>query len=297
MWYVRLLLLSPVLALADTASVEREIVRGDYRAALEQLSAISRRDARWHFLASKTFDGLNDPAKAVSEAEEALKLEPGDPAHHLQLAQIFLSRNTPQAALEILSEAESLFPDAFLIKLGKGIALKELQLYEDAQRALEWCLARQSSSALAFDALATVFVQQNRFSDVRELAAAFVENNAADYRGYYFLAAGREGELMAADETLTLLQQSLERNASFAAAHALMGKVLLRENRIPQAAMRLKRAIELRPDLVQAHLHLARAYRLMGDEAAAVREFEIVRQLKVKEQAPVPSLRYHRGTR
>jgi hypothetical protein len=36
---------------------------------------------------------------------------------------------------------------------------------------------------------------------------------------------------------------------------------------------------------------------LEGDENGAVREFEIVRQLKAKEQEPVPSLLYHRGTR
>jgi len=282
---------------ANIAGVELAIGRGEYRAALEQLSAVTEKDARWHLLASKAYDGLDDPAKAVAEAEKALKLEPGNPAHHIQLAQVFLSRNTPQAALEILNEADALFADVLLIKLGKSLALKELQLYQEAEKELQWCLQRQPSSRLAFDALATVYIHQNRFADARKLATEFLKHDASDYRGYYFLAAGREGELLAPEETMALLRQSMERHPSFAFSHALMGKVLLRLNKVREAAASLIRAVELRPDLTQAHLHLARAHRLLGDEAAAAREFDIVRQLKAKEQQPLPSLRYRRGAR
>jgi tetratricopeptide (TPR) repeat protein len=276
---------------------EQALARGDCRDALNQLSAVPARDARWHLLASKAHDGLNEPTAAVAEAEEALRLEPRNPAHHIQLAQIFLSRNTPGAALEILTEAESMFPDTFLIRLGKGLAEKELQLYEPAERDLLWCLSRQPLSALAFDALGTIYIQQLRFSEARRLSEEFLKRDPSDYRGYYFLAAGREGDLLPTDETTRLLAESIQRRPSFAAAHALMGKVLLRQHKAREAAEYLKKAVELRPDLVQAHLHLARALRLLGDETAAAREFEAVRQLKAKEQEPAPSLLYHRGSR
>jgi tetratricopeptide (TPR) repeat protein len=281
----------------NLANVESALSRGEYRAALEQLSNLQARNSRWHLLASKAYDGLNDPAKAVSEAEEALALDPKQPANHVQLAQIFLSRNTPAAALDILTEAESLFPDVFMIRLGKGLALKELQLYQRAEHELQWCLARQPAAVLPFDALATIYVQQSRFEDAQKLAIEFIKQNASDYRGYYFLAAANDGQLLPEGQTIQLLTQSLDRNPSFAAAHALMGKVLLKTNKTRQAVKHLTRATELRPDLVQAHLNLARAYRTLGETAAATREFEMVRQLKAKEQEPLPSLRYHRGAR
>ena len=142
-----------------------------------------------------------------------------------------------------------------------------------------------------------MYIQQSRFADAHKLATEFLKQNASDYRGYYFLAAAREGELLPPEETRALLTKSIGRNPSFAAAHALMGKVLLREEKTAEAATYLKKAVALRPDLVQAHLHLARALRLLGDEAAAAREFETVRLLKAKEQEPVPSLLYHRGSR
>ena len=282
---------------AKLASVEQSLAKGQYRTALDQLADFNSHDARWHLLASEAYDGLNNPAEAVQEAEEALKLEPQQPAFHLQLAQIFLSRNTPQAAWEILRDASAMFPDEFMIRLGKGLAEKELQRYDEAEQSFQWCLARQPASALAFDALATVYLHRSRFRDLRELATGFLKQNAADYRGYYFLAAGQDGELLGADTTLSLLRKTLNQNPSFAAAHALMGKILLREGNTTEAVSFLKRAVALRPDLVQAHLNLARALRLLHDESGSVREFEIVRQLKAKEQEPAPSLHYHRGPR
>lgn len=288
-------LLNPDAALLR--DVERSLARGDYKEAVERLSATQDRGAHWHLLASKAWDGLDDPARAVAEAERALQLEPGQLAYHLHLAQIFLSRNTPRGALEVFSEAEALFPDVFVIRLGKGLALKELQSYVEAERELLWCLARQPSSAIAFDTLATVYLHQLRFDDLRALALDFVSNNSGDYRGYYFLAAGRDGALMPDEETKRLISESISRNRSFAASHALMGKVLLRGEKPAEAAAYLKRAVELRPDLVQAHLHLARALRLQGDEAEASKHFQIVRRLKAKEQEPIQRLKYGRGDR
>src|SRR4030095_10103489 len=112
--------------------------------------------------------------------------------------------------------------------------------------------------------------------------------NASDYRPYYFLAAAQDGQSMPLTGIKVLLAQSLKRNDRFAAAHALLGKVLLREGLTQQAVTSLETAIALRPMLVQAHMHLARAYRQLGNEAAATREFEIIRQLKEQEQKPMP---------
>src|SRR5437899_10542937 len=126
MLYVALLLASLAMAQDTLARVERLIAAGHYGNALEALQQNPARALRWHLLASKAYEGLNDPARAVSEAEAALAMEPRSEAAHLQLGQIFLSHNTPAAALEIFSEAQQIFPDSFLVRLGKGLSLKEI---------------------------------------------------------------------------------------------------------------------------------------------------------------------------
>src|SRR5258706_14988345 len=128
MWWLAL------LAFADWSAVEKLLGGGRYRAALADLEQANERPAVWHVLASKAYDGLNDPVQAVREAEAALALEPGSEPAHVQLGGIFLSHNTPSAALDIFTEAQELFPHSLVLRLGKGLAFKELQRYDEAER-------------------------------------------------------------------------------------------------------------------------------------------------------------------
>jgi tetratricopeptide (TPR) repeat protein len=290
-----LLCLAGLAVGSSIPAAEQAIARGDYRGALEILAKVETRSAAWHVAASRAYDGLEDPARAVEEAEKALSLEPRNLAAHLQLAGIFLSRNTPQAALEIYSEAESLFPKNLLIQLGKGLALKELGRYEEAERELLACLTGHPGFALAFDALATIYLHQLRHAELKTLAEQFLKHNQLDYRGYYFLAAALEGLEEEPEEIHQLLNTSLQHNERFAAAYALRGKLFLRQGAIDQAISALQRAVQLRPDLAQAHLQLAQAYRKAGDEASAQRHFAVVREIKQRELVPRPSLRYRRS--
>src|SRR5437879_2432858 len=121
MWWLAL------LAFVDWSAVEKMLAAGQYRAALAHLEQAKDHPPAWHVLASKAYDGLNDPAQAVQEAEAALALDPRSEPAHAQLAGIFLSHNTPSAALDIFSAALQLLPQSTLLRLGKGLALKELQ--------------------------------------------------------------------------------------------------------------------------------------------------------------------------
>lgn len=285
--------ISPELA----REVQKAIDAGQYQTALDRLGASKADDAQWHLLASRAWDGLDNPARAVEEAENALRLAPGELAYHLNLAQIFLSRNTPEAALEIFTEAENVFPGNFVVRLGSGLSRKEMQLYEDAEKDLKWCLERRPDSAIAFDALATIYAHLVRNEDLIAISTSFLKHNSGDYRGYYFLAAGRDGAAMPAEETQRLIAESLKRNPGFAAAHVLMGKILLREDKAEAAVEHLKRAAELRPDLPQAHLLLVKALRATGDEAGAERHRQILNQLNATGRETKPGLKYGRGSR
>ena len=278
-----------MLMLADWTAVERLVARGDYRAAQSELARLPKDSARWYVLSSKIADGLNDPGAAVSAAEAALQLEPRNESAHVQLGSIFLSRNTPDAALEVFTEAQVLLPQSLLIRLGRGLALKELQRWDDAEAELTHCLP----NLLAFDALATTLMQRGRLADAAVLAQKFIKAAPQDYRGWYFAAAAKE----AFDEPgfEVDVRRSIALGPQFAASRALLGKWLLKHDRVTEAAVELEQAIRWRPDLVQAHLQLAQAYRRLGRTSDAAREFNIVSDLKEKEKAPRQRLLFHRG--
>ena len=278
-----------VLTLADWTGVERLVARGDYPAAQLQLGTLPKNSARWHVLSSKIAEGLNDPGAAVTAAEAALQLEPRNESAHVQLGSIFLSHNTPDAALEVFTEAQALLPQSLLIRLGRGLTLKELQRWDAAETELRRCLP----NLLAFDALATTLMQRGRLADAALLAQKFIKAAPQDYRGWYFAAAAKE----AFDEPgfEVDVRRSIALGPQFAASRALLGKWLLKHDRVAEGTIELEQAARWRPDLVQAHLQLAQAYRRLGRHDDAAREFNIVSDLKEKEKAPRQRLLFHRG--
>lgn len=278
-------------------SIEKHIARGEFQQAQSALAQVPASSAQWHLLASKIYDGLGEPVRAVAEAEAALSLDPKEEAHHLQLGQIFLSRNTPQAAYEIFTEALDVIPGSLLLLLGKGLALKELMRYEEAETVLKDCLRRKPDLAIAFDALATVYLHAKRFEDTIRLADAYRQAHPLDFRGPYYAAAGRDGLKLDSLQVEALAADSVRLNPDFAAAQALLGKVRLKAGRAEEAVAPLERALALRPNYTPAALHLGQAYRATGRTADAEREFQRVRELNSKQNQPPPSLTYHRGSR
>ena len=295
MWRVLLLLPCAVWAQTTLATAERLIAAGRFAQALDVLGQSPSATVHWHVLASQAYDGIGQAAHAVAEAEAALAADPHSEAAHLQLGQIFLSNNTPLAARDIFAEALTLFPESFLLRLGEGLALKGLQRYDEAAKELRRCLAMQPSSGIAFDALGTVLLNSSGFEGLLRLAEDYRRRNPADYRGYYYVAAARDGLRLPDGETLTLLDQAIERNPDFAASYGLKGKVLLRRDSLPEAVSALQRAVALRSDHVTSHVALANAYRKLGRATQAAREFQTVRDLNEAQRTPPPSLVYHRG--
>ena len=86
--------------------VVKALAARDFQEARRLLEKLPADSATWHLLSSRAYDGLDDPARAVSEAQAAIELDPKGLAAYLHLGQIFLSHNTPQPALEIFSEAQ-----------------------------------------------------------------------------------------------------------------------------------------------------------------------------------------------
>lgn len=247
-----------------------------------------------HLLASQAYDVLKDPAKAVSEAQAEMRTNPKSLAGYLQLGQIFLEYNTPQPAVEIYSKALQLAPDSLLAHLGEGLALKGIQRFDEAEKELRLCLKRDPGMAVAFDALASLYLEAGNYEQLAAAAQQYLQANAFDYRGYYYLAAAKEHEKEKSQTAEALLNKAIGLNPDFAASFALLGKLLLQDGRAEEAARELEHAIQLRPDYRPAHLYLGNTYKKLGREGDAAHEFQLVRELNEK-QSTQPSLRYHGG--
>jgi len=138
-----------------------------------------------------------------------------------------------------------------------------------------------------------LYIEAVEYKKLAGVARQYLQTSPSDYRGYYYLAAAQEREKENSQVTEALLRKAISLNPGLAASYALLGKLLLQGDRTAEAVSELEHAIQLRPDYRPAHLYLANAYRKLGKEAEAAREFQKVRDLNEKDSAK-PSLRYHR---
>jgi len=273
--------------------IEQLIASGRHREALTRAGALPE-SLQKHLLASKALDGLGDAAGAVREAEAALAISPAAEAAHVQLGQIFLGNNTPSAALEVFTDALALHPASVLLRAGRGLALKDLVLYDEAEQEFRRCLEGRPGFSVCFDGLATVYLHTKKFADVKALAAEHRRLNPSDFRGPYFLAVGRNG---LEEECESLLDESIAMQPRFAASRALRGRLRLQRGDTQGAIEDLEEARRLRPLYATALLSLAHAYKRGNRDADAARAFEELRHANESERRGKPSLIYRRGAR
>ncbi len=296
MWFVAVLALWAQSPGAEIRAIEQLIAAGKHGEALAALEREPDSFAR-RLMESKAYDGAGDAARAVERAEAALALDPRSEAAHLQLGQIFLSRNTPQAALEVFSEALAIHPESFLLRAGRGLALKDLVLYEEAEKELKACLAAKPGFPVCFDGLATVYLHGKQYGELAAAAGVQQTINPGDYRGYYFAAVARNATGSPREGTEKLLGAALMRNPNFAAAHALLGRLQLERGNVAAAIELLEKAVRLRAHYPPALLNLAQAYRRAGREADAERAYAALREANERERQGHPTLIYRRGGR
>ena len=171
------------------------------------------------------------------------------------------------------------------------MALNRLQQYEEAEIEFRQVLARRPDLGIALDGLAEACIELVRYDLVSRAASQFLKVSPTDYRGYYYSGVVGERTGVPPLAVENLLRKAIERNPTFAPAHALLGKVLLQQNRPEEAALTLEGAIRLRPDYVFGHLHLARAYHSLGRTEDAKRHTILVRELDEQRRTPGPALR------
>lgn len=289
---VSLLIVTSLSASAQEFSeVERLLADGNAELALSALESVKPRSAAWHLLASRVFEQLDQPVRAASEAEEAVRLDQSSEANHLQLGQLLLTNNNPTAAHETFAQALERFRDSRLLRLGLGLALNRLQLYEEAEPEFRKVLGQQPALGIALDGLAEACIALVRYDAVSAAAAEFAATSPDDYRGYYYSALASDKAGLSQVATENLLRKAIQRNATHAPSHALLGKVLLEQGRPQEAAMTLEGAIRLRPGYAFGHLHLARAYRRLGRNTDADRHARRLKELESERGQPAPILR------
>jgi len=200
----------------------------------------------------------------------------------LELGALLARQNRNRAGLAVARQAAGQFPDSGPVQEMLGLFQRNNQQNVDAMTSYRRALELNPESAGAAVGLG---IAASAAGSPEEAARAF-QGALAKFPDYvpgklaYAVFLLRQAEAGAAGKVqpLELLEEVLKLDPNSAEAHYQLGSALLAQDRAQDALGHLKRAVEAGLDDKRVHFALARAYRRLGDAAAAQRETELFKQ-------------------
>ena len=274
---------------------EQAFDNGEYDRALclsNVLLGSGADSAALHSMAGACHYHLQDPARAVSEVQKAIRLEPNTQEYYIQLAQIFIDFNTPDAAILLLEPALKLFPSSARVRFVLGFAYLKSEHVEKAEQYLKESLEIDHNNGPALAALAELYEKMLQWGSLSDVAKSMLQIPDRRYQGYYYEAEAKYNFFQRHpdhfSEVEALLAKSIALEPKSASSHLLLGKLLIEKNSYAEAVESLNRASALDPDLAIIYYNLAVAYRKMGEGQRSAEALQKFQQAAQKAQNSPP---------
>ena len=197
-----------------------------------------------------------------------------------------------EPAIDVFTAAVKHHPGSARLHVGLGIARYSLGQYEDATKS--FCLAADlaPSDPRPYQFLGEMYgVAPDPSGEITTRLARFVKAQPRNAMAHFYYALslwkGQPGALSRADaqRVETLLRRATALDGKLVKGFVELGILLSDQGRYTEAIPELRRAIELQPDLAQAHYRLAQAYQRTGQQALAEKELDIFRRLTKKSSS------------
>jgi tetratricopeptide (TPR) repeat protein len=186
-------------------------------------------------------------------------------------------------ALVDLNQAVKLNPDdpAFLIALGAAW-LKKPDLFAGEQ-VFRRALQIQPDNAQAQMYLGYVLYKQKKFGEAKPYLEKTIKADAKLPEPFYYLGLILQEE-NEDEQAVTFLERAIAVSPAFANAHVALGASYLKVKDYQRAQKELELGAKLNPDDSKAHYQLAVLYARLKDPKRAQAEMEIVERLKTIDQ-------------
>ena len=232
-----------------------------------------------------TAERQGKPLDAVREYQRAAELDPSETNLFAWGTELLMHR-APQPAVEVFTKGIRLYPRSSRMLLGAAVSLYAKGDYQQAARRFYQAADLNPSDPNPYLFLGKVespeITESTTFLD---LLARFVQlqpdNPWANY--YYAINLWKLRKNPEDTETSSRVQSLLEKavrlDPTLGAAYLQLGILCSEKHDLPAAIGAYRKAIEVEPQLEQAHYRLAQAYRQTGEAQKARREIEAFHQL------------------
>ncbi len=277
----------------DLAVAEKET--GDIKQAsdLARKLLVGNDDAKLHRMLGDLDEASGDSLAAINEYERAVRIDPSEQNYFLWGSELLVHRAV-RPAVEVFEKGADAYPHSARMLAALGAAFFANGSYSEA--ALRLCAASDLNSA---DSAPYIFLGKidmaapDALACVKPKLKRFAEDQPNDARANYYYAmaiwkrekeAGEQREMQVVEQLLT---KATEVDRSYADAYLQLGNFCSEQRDFAKAIGFYTEAIELNPQLGDAHFHLGMAYQRTGEREKAKHEFELHEEIEKQQAADV----------
>jgi tetratricopeptide (TPR) repeat protein len=232
-----------------------------------------------------------DALAAVHAYQAAVNLEPSEERYHLALGLELLRHQTFDAALVVLNQASTLFPQSLRVKILLGLAYYFVDRSADAIHALQDAAKIDPQDETAARYLGEITLQDTSTPDpaaivqVCSFADEHPQNKTADaFCGGILLKVARDSrDISRRPEILRRLQHAARIAPREPMARCQLGKALEWAELWSQARPETEACVRLDPGSPDGHYQLARIYRRLGLTALANQQTSLQRAAALRQ--------------
>jgi len=230
---------------------------------------------------------------AVSEFETAAHMDPSEDNLFAWGSELLLHR-TYEPAIDVFQTATQRYPNSPRLMIGLGMALDLRGKYDEAVKALLTAADLDPSDARCYVFLSKAYDSSpNQAEDVIQRFRRYAElqPNSALAQYYYALSlwkGKRVGDAgLDLHEVESLLQKSIALDEKLPDVHVQLGNLYADQHEYAKSIPEYLRALELNPNLSDAHYRLGTDYVHAGQKDQAQREFDVYQKLRAQHLAEI----------
>ena len=221
-------------------------------ASLAPLVASGRADAGTLNLLAAAQDAAGQLAQAIRSLERAVQLAPGDERNYMDLATLSLEHENASLAVEYADAGLRRLPGSARLYTVRGIARAQTGQIDAAEADFDLAARLSPDQAYASVAMSVLYRQRDELDKAAALLRDKLRGAPNDPTLNYLLAdsllrIGVEPGEPRFEEARDALQRALKAKPEESKALARLGKLYLKEGRVPEAVQTLERAVRIDP--------------------------------------------------
>jgi tetratricopeptide (TPR) repeat protein len=230
---------------------------------------------------------------AANEFETAAHMDPSDDNLFAWGCELLLHR-TYEPAIAVFEQATQRYPKSPRLSIGLGLSLYSRGKYDEAVRALLKAADLEPSDPRCYLFLSKAYDSSpNQAEDVIERFRRYAELKPGDAMAQYYLAMSQWKGKRVGDSSLdlqsveALLKKAIGLDDTLPEAHVQLGNLYADQHAYDKSIPEYVRALELNPNLSDAHYRLGTDYVHVGQKDQAQKEFEVYQKLRAEHLAEV----------